>query len=513
MRTMREATTPPADPLSAGDPAEMLAEAERIGRFGIWRWDIASGHVHWSDELHHIYGLEPGEFGGTADAFIERVHPDDRERVWARVAGALESLEPFVFEERIVRADGAERILLSQGRVIAGPDGSAEALVGVCHDVTERAKVEHALGTSERRMRAIIDNTPSAISVKDLEGRYLMSNAEAERVAGLSDGELTGKRCADVFPPEIAEPQRVNDTRAASEGQPVYDETVVVRDGEERTYMTVTFPLPDAHGVPAETCTIATDITERKERDSERHQRLEWTDRITSALADGRVLAYAQPIVNLETGDHVSCELLARMRTPGGDGEVAIPESFLPAAERYGLVQPIDVWMVERALELAPRIPAQVNISAVTLSDAGARERIAKLLTAAPEAARRVVFEITETADAMVFEAAREFARDITSAGARLALDDFGVGFGSFTYLRKLPVSFIKIDSSFIENLIESADDRHVVKSIIDIAGEFGLWTVAEGVEDERTLELVRKMGATFAQGFHLGRPAPMDAA
>jgi PAS domain-containing protein len=93
-----------------------------------------------------------------------------------------------VFEERIVRADGVERTLLSQGRVIPGPDGSAEALVGVCHDVTERAKVERALGTSERRMRAIMDNTPSMISVKDLDGRYLMSNAESERVVNLPEG-------------------------------------------------------------------------------------------------------------------------------------------------------------------------------------------------------------------------------------------------------------------------------------------------------------------------------------
>jgi EAL domain-containing protein (putative c-di-GMP-specific phosphodiesterase class I) len=199
------------------------------------------------------------------------------------------------------------------------------------------------------------------------------------------------------------------------------------------------------------------------------------------------------------------------MRTPGTD-DVEIPESFLPAAERYGLVQPIDVRMLERALELAPRLPAHVNISAVTLCDPGAREQIGRMLAAAPEAARRVVFEITETADAAVLEAARTFADVITSAGARLALDDFGVGFGSFTYLRTLPVSFIKIDGSFVHRLVDSADDRHVVKSIIDIAREFGLWTVAEGVEDERTLDLVRTLGATFAQGFHLGHPAPVDA-
>jgi EAL domain-containing protein (putative c-di-GMP-specific phosphodiesterase class I) len=286
---------------------------------------------------------------------------------------------------------------------------------------------------------------------------------------------------------------------------------VLSRDGDERIYMTVTFALPDERGVPAETCTIATDITERKERDGERHERLEWTERIGSAVSEGRLLAYAQPIVNLETGAQAATELLARMRTRGEPAELVIPDKFLPAAERYGLVRQIDLLMVGRALELAPQMPIQVNVSAVTMCDPEARKRISDLLGAAPEAARRVVFEITETADATFLEGAREFAEAITRAGARLALDDFGVGWGSFTYLRSLPVSFIKIDRGFVNGLVDSADDRTVVKAIIDIAREFGLWTIAEGIEDEQTLELVHSMGATFGQGFHMGRPEPIE--
>jgi EAL domain-containing protein (putative c-di-GMP-specific phosphodiesterase class I) len=158
-------------------------------------------------------------------------------------------------------------------------------------------------------------------------------------------------------------------------------------------------------------------------------------------------------------------------------------------------------------------MPAQVNISAVTMCDPAAIERIGAMLERAPEAARRVVFEITESADATFLEAAQEFAGVINRAGARLALDDFGVGFGSFTYLRTLPVSFIKVDRGFVRELASSPDDRHVVKATIEVAREFGLWTIAEGVEDAEVLELVRSMGATFAQGFHLGRPAPLEPA
>jgi PAS domain S-box-containing protein len=489
---------------------ERMAEAERIVRFGVWRWNIASGRVSWSDELHRIYGLQPRTFEGTVDAFVEHVHPDDRERVWSSISHAVETLESFVFEERITRADGVERTLLSQGRVLVGADGAAEALVGVCNDITDRARAERALGTSERRMREIVDNTPSMITVKSLEGRYLMVNAEAEKIIGRPAADIVGQQCAAVFPAEIAEPQRTNDRLAASEGEPIYGEALVPRDGEARTFVTVTFPLSDVEGFPEEVCTIATDVTERREREGERRERLDWNDRIGSALAESRMLAFAQPIIDLRTGAIHSQELLVRMRTPGPRSEILEPGVFLPAAERFELIQSIDVWMVRQALHLTGEAATHVNLSAITMSDLDARAEIAELLASRPDAARRVVFEITETVDVVRLEAAREFAAMVKRAGGRLALDDFGVGFGSFTYLHSLPFAYIKVDTSFVLRLTASAEIRRLVKSIIGVAREFDLQTIAEGVEDEETLELLREMGADFVQGFHLGRPQPL---
>lgn len=487
-----------------------INEAERIVGFGIWEWDVERGEVRWSDELHRIYGLAPGEFEGTVDAFVERLHPDDRKRVWALISSALETQEPFAFEERIRRPDGEVRKLISKGRVITGPDGSAQAMVGVCHDVTDRAIAEQALGASERRMRAIVDNTPSMITVKDLQGRYLMGNAEAEKIAGMSIEELIGRHCEEVFPAEIAADQRANDRLAASEGEPVYGEAQLPRDGEERTYVTVTFPLRDEDQVPVETCTIATDVTERKERESERRERIEWQERVGAAIAEGRMLAYAQPIIDLASGDRVSNEMLARMREEGQREELLTPCDFMLAAERFELIQAIDVWMVGQALSLPLSIAPHVNLSAVTLSDPEARAEILDLLAAAPAAARGIVFEITETASPVRLAAAREFAAAVKELGCQMALDDFGVGFGSFTYLRSLPLSYIKIDISFVRGLLSSADDRRVVEGIIGIAREFGMETIAEGIESQQTQELLREMGADYGQGFHLGAPAPI---
>jgi PAS domain S-box-containing protein len=333
-----------------------------------------------------------------------------------------------------------------------------------------------------------------------------MTNAEGARIVGLPEEEIIGRPCADLFP-TISAQLRVNDRRAAAELEPVIDEAVLSLDGEPRTYLTVTFALPDEDGQVVETCTVATDVTERREREEERRERADWEERIGGALRSGRMLVYAQPICAASGGEPVRHELLVRMR--GEDGSVIEPDGFLPAAERLGLVQAIDVWMVEQALRLEHLAPS-VNMSAVTLDDPLARERILALLAGAPEAAAQLVFEITETASTRHLASAAAFAEQIAVFGCGLALDDFGTGFGSFTYLRRLRPRYLKIDIAFVRDIARSAEDERVVEAIVGIARQLGLTSIAEGIEDAATLERVRALGADWVQGYHLGRPAPV---
>ena len=120
------------------------------------------------------------------------------------------------------------------------------------------------------------------------------------------------------------------------------------------------------------------------------------------------------------------------------------------------------------------------------------------------------MFEITETAVADNLDAARTFATRLRKLGCAVALDDFGVGHGSFTYLRQLPVDYLKIDIQFVRNLLSDDEDRQVVEAIVGVARQFKIETIAEGVEDQATLEELRRMGVDYAQGFWIGRPLPL---
>jgi EAL domain-containing protein (putative c-di-GMP-specific phosphodiesterase class I) len=148
--------------------------------------------------------------------------------------------------------------------------------------------------------------------------------------------------------------------------------------------------------------------------------------------------------------------------------------------------------------------------SAKTISDPRQVDRIERAVLASGAPARNLVFEITETAVADNLDAARTFAIRLRKLGCGIALDDFGVGHGTFTYLRHLPVDYLKIDMQFVRDLLSDEEDRHVVQAIVGVARQFKIETVAEGVEDQATLEELRRIGVDYAQGYWTGRPVPL---
>jgi len=242
------------------------------------------------------------------------------------------------------------------------------------------------------------------------------------------------------------------------------------------------------------------------------------TGRIRDALDQGRLSLHTQPIRSLASGGIERYELLLRMQ--GDNGELMPAASFIEAAERAGMIQELDRWVVAQALELvassegegAP-LSLHVNLSGASLTDASVLEFIERTLDEGDADPRRCTFEITETASVEDYETAAGFADRLTEVGFQVAIDDYGAGFGPFHYLRKIPFDLIKIDGAFVRNMPDSDADQLTVKAIVQIAQGMGKTTIAEYVQDAVTVKMLHEYGVDMAQGFHLGRPVDIAEA
>jgi diguanylate cyclase (GGDEF)-like protein len=242
----------------------------------------------------------------------------------------------------------------------------------------------------------------------------------------------------------------------------------------------------------------------------------EWAEAIRDALDSGSLDLHCQPVRSLRT-DHVQWELLVRLPQP--DGQLLAPASFLPTAERFGLVERVDAWVLERACELVARhqlagsrLDVEVNVSARSLSDERFAQLVAERLERAAIRPASLIFEVSESVALESMGEVRVFADRLKSFGCRFALDNFGTTHASLVHLKELPIDFVKIDGAFVRHLVDDEADRQIVRAIIDLAHGLGQTVIAAFVGDAETEELLRQYGADYVQGFHVGRPRPTSA-
>jgi EAL domain-containing protein (putative c-di-GMP-specific phosphodiesterase class I) len=245
--------------------------------------------------------------------------------------------------------------------------------------------------------------------------------------------------------------------------------------------------------------------------------RITWAERIREALEEDRFTLYAQPIVELASGEVRQHELLLRMLDE--QGEVIPPVAFIGIAERFDLMQDIDRWVVARAIRHMGEQKAagrdlvfEVNISGSSTGDPELLRIIEHELADTGVDPVNLVLEVTETTAVANILRAQQFAARLAELGCRFALDDFGAGFGSFYYLKHLPFDLLKIDGEFVRSCTTSTTDQLLIRAAVDIARGLGKKTIAEYVGDEATVELLRELGVDYAQGFHIGRPGPLAA-
>ena len=251
-----------------------------------------------------------------------------------------------------------------------------------------------------------------------------------------------------------------------------------------------------------------------------RHGEMEWVGRIQDALNDGRFVLHTQRIVPVGVGQKSTrmFELLVRMIDERG--AIVPPMAFIPAAERYNLMSQIDRWVTRTALTTmaARRSPSRepetciINLSGASIGDERFLDFIRAELTRTDAPKGSVCFEVTETAAIANLAKATRFITELKTLGCLFSLDDFGSGMSSFGYLKHLPVDFLKIDGSFVRDMLSDPIDNAMVEAINQIGHVMGKRTIAEYVEHEGILERLREIGVDYAQGFGIAVPKPFDA-
>ncbi|MER8437067.1 EAL domain-containing protein [Mesorhizobium sp. M1312] len=528
---------------------------------GIWHHDIAARKSYWDERTREIFGLVAGTEEVSQDLWHSYLHPDDKADAERAHLAPLQTKKVVAVQYRIIKRDGDIRHVESLIRFIADAQSSGQIL-GTVRDVTEAKQREQELAHAARHdgltgllNRAAFDRLlaehiatarPLAVFYVDLDYFKAMND-----FAGHATGDLALKSVAEgilgCLPPPAHAARLggdefallVPDCDAAQAERLAGAVLAAVRDADLGSTAAsrklsasigIAF-VADENTAVADALACADDACYAAKA-AGRNRFAVFSSETTSgglnaarlaadtvdAMEDGRLKLFGQEIHRLgrpwQESRHV--EVLARLA--GRNGRLIPPGEFIPAAERFGIASRLDRWIIRTALSLhGPALKSGAltlgfNLSAQTLSDPQLWDFVDAVIdeTGAPHSG--IGFEITETAAVTNFTAAEEFVRKARERRCRVSLDDFGAGMSSFEYLRRFPVDAIKIDGSFIEHIAESRFDREIVSAISGIARSLGCSVVAEKIEQQDALDILRDMGVAFGQGFLLHQPEPLQA-
>ncbi len=535
-----------------------LAGIERMSAQGSWVWNLETGAVQYSETLMTMFGWAPDRLLDD-NLVLDTIHGDDREHVVSVVRMAVRDRRPFTYVARVFldAARSVERIFECHGEVFCNAEGVATMVMAVMRDVTEQHRdraeltflAEHDPLTgvaNRRRIRSRIadcaaDPRGGALLMIDIDnfkdindlrghavGDLIIRRVASTVAARIRPDALLGRLGGDEFA-VIVPGCSAADAMAMAER--LCDTVAVASAVDPTLYVTVSVGVaPVTPGQPADVALARADLALYAAKSAGRNRprlfseelyqaaahRVSLLQRVGAALEEGTMKLYAQPIVDLATGFAGRHELLIRMH----DGlEPGLgPADFLPAAERTDLVLELDRWVLERAVKaLAGRraraagLRLEVNISARSLENPDLGGWILELLKKAEVSPERLGLEITETTAIDSLDAARLLATRLTEAGCGFALDDFGAGYGSFTYLKHLPFTTVKIAGDFVRQVDDDAVDRALVAAVVGVAHQLGMRTVAEQVDRATLVTHLRALGVDDGQGYHLGKPRPLN--
>ncbi|WP_337177556.1 EAL domain-containing protein [Paludisphaera sp.] len=527
---------------------------------GTYRWDLATSAIEWDDQMRVLFGVGPDHVPSFDDV-LSRLHPEDRERMEAALTLVArgEASADGQMEFRVVQPDGSMRWLTGKGRMYHDAEGRPTHIVGGCHDVTPLKEAEARL--AHRANHDTLTGMPNrALLQATMEqrvaagSRFAFLLLDLDRFKEINDTfghghgdavlrELRPRLGAAVRGPRLIARLGGDEFGILLEGAGLREAVeaarsiladlvspIHVRGHDLEVGASVGVALFPDQGRDVASIIRMADVAmyaAKRSRsgwaiyqpgqDRACARNLTMVGELRQAIESDQLRINYQPKVDLRSMIDAGVEALVRWQHPR-EGLLA-PDEFIPVAEETGLVHPLSLWVLDRALRDRRAWAARgvdssvsVNLAADSLQDPSLDAIIADLLARHDAPARRLTIEVTETGMMRNPTRARTLLTRLHDMGVRISIDDFGTGYSSLAYLKELPVDEVKVDRSFVKDAATSQRDACIVRSVIDLGHNLGLRVVAEGVEDEATLELLRSWGCDLAQGWLLGRPSTADS-
>jgi diguanylate cyclase (GGDEF)-like protein/PAS domain S-box-containing protein len=563
----RPRPAPPRPASTASEAAELQdhhrALIEEIPALTYVCWaDETRSVAYVSPQLLTMTGYSPGEWLAEPNMWADRLHPEDREKVLRRYREACRSSSRFACEYRIMDREGGTLWWRDEGRVMPGPDGSARFVRGFVLDVTEQKLAEEAL----RRMRFFdqLTGLPNRALMQLRLGTALAKAKETERplallilaldrfrdtvnTLGYHNGDAIIRDLAGRLADAIGDTEQLARLRGDEFGVllpdagadlalqvggrilKVFDKPVMIDRLPIEVSASVGIAVSPDHGEESEPLLRRADaavqaarkvgggacVLYSPEHDPHNPEHLAILGELRRALEADDLLLHYQPKVDLKRRTVVGAEAL--LRWPHAKRGMVPPGMFIPLAEQTGLMRPLTRWVLDRAAQEARAwqragyaLPVAVNVSARSLHDRLIVDDVVEALRTNGLDSDQLLIEVTESAVMADATRAAETLSGLTRAGVGVSIDDFGTGYSSLALLRQLKVSELKIDKSFVMGMAgETGEDTAIVRSTNDLGHNLGLTVVAEGVEDEWTLDLLSAFGCDLAQGYFIARPMP----
>ena len=547
---------------------QRLQHVMGITREGIWDWHLPSGNVLHNQQWYDSLQYKADDLPNTLEAFVRITHPEDRELVRQRIDDLIQGRsDTYHSEHRLVRKDGQAIWVQDRGRVVErNAQGEALRVVGSFTDISyqkahqnylERiAHYDQLTGLPNRvlladrmgqvMVRAKRRGTQMAVAYLDLDGfktvndhydhnvgDQLLKELATQFKATLREGDTIARLGGDEFVAVFADLADVHDSIglinrlldvasrptqvenlnlsvSASIGVSFYpqaddtDADQLLRQADQAMYSAKLAGKNRYHLFDTE-------------HDRTLRVRNEALERIRLAIAQDEFVLHFQPKVNLRTGALVGAEALIRWQHP--ELGMRSPGTFLPDIEGHALSVNLGEWVLDTALQqmedwlaMGLDLPVSVNISAYHLQEHNFSDRLKTLLAAHPTVPHgHLELEVLETAALDELSQVATVMRECASFGVGFALDDFGTGYSSLTYLKRLPAQVLKIDQSFVRDMLEDPEDLAIVEGVLGLARAFRRKAVAEGAETKAHCKLLLEVGCELAQGYGIARPMPAE--